>query len=244
MTTKVVQKTATKRTATRTEVASVSLSLPLSTLNEMQQRKKGRRTEVTVPGLAEVERSGSEHDLRVVRVPDRAGDGDDIGGVCGRRQESQTCQSASCTSEQDPSKRARTSRTHGHGGKGKDGVDSDIRRKDEQTHKRCQTETVPTISSLRSLGGSANVRLGSSPAMKMTSQTALMGTLFLARRAKKPRSGIPLSREKAWNERALACVAVATTCSQFGASRQSSGEGENRSSRVDEVSLPGTRPCK
>lgn len=61
----------------------MSLSLPFST---RCNNEKGRRTKVTVPGLAEVERSGSEHDLGVVRVPDRAGDGDDIGGVCGRRE--------------------------------------------------------------------------------------------------------------------------------------------------------------
>lgn len=48
--------------------------------------------------------------------------------------------------------------------------------------------------------------------MARTSQTALTGILFLDRRVKKPRSGMPRSREKAWKERALAWVAVATTC--------------------------------
>lgn len=50
------------------------------------------------------------------------------------------------------------------------------------------------------------------PQMKRTSQTALIGMRFFESLEKKPRSGMPASREKAWKERALAWVAVATTC--------------------------------
>lgn len=52
---------------------------------------------------------------------------------------------------------------------------------------------------------------GDVPQMAQTSQTALMGTRFLAILEKRPRSGRPRSREKAWKVRAVAWRAVETT---------------------------------
>lgn len=216
-----VQKTAMMRTADTASRASET-----SSCEGEREGGRGRRTAPAEDAPAEVEGAGLEHDcvrrerasagratassregragrtLAVV-APDHAGDDrEQVRRVCraGRTSVSVVPRTLSARHERDEdapmpmaasAKMALTAI-----------VDAKTRRPMSAARRRVSRAARAQLQGERR----------GAPEMKRTSQTALIGIWLGARREKKPRSGMPRSREKAWNERALACVAVATTC--------------------------------